>query len=440
MGFTDDQQRAIDAIKKYRMVSITGPPGSGKSYLVQNMEVDGTVLITALANAALANYPAESVANMAQIRTRLASKRLPSPKGLLGQFLTDVALGRKTTLVIDEASLLPSKDLQDLHDGLCKLRRSPKLPFGGVSRIILVGDPDQLPPIGGNPIQTWSMFSRFHEVRLTSNKRFSDMAWASFLADVAALTRRCRNGEISCPEKESAALQLAKFIQAGHRPKHDGATLIGWRREDVSRATERELDASDVKLVLTPSPKLSLQASARNRETRVLAVGKPVRVTENPKVSETGTWLTPRGKRVYNGAVGVFLGVVDANGESIDVADGDVVAMGPDRRVCIDIDGEVVTLEPSRPFSGSGPPLSGFVVQLESAAGMTVTSAQGSTLPNGIHFVLERTGPCAGGTVPVAQLLVALQRCPNPDRVSISDTLVGVSWPVVRQKRASPSP
>ena len=59
-----DQKEAISLIEKNRFVVLKGSPGTGKSFLIRTLlerSDFGPILVVALANAALANYPHDHV-------------------------------------------------------------------------------------------------------------------------------------------------------------------------------------------------------------------------------------------------------------------------------------------------------------------------------------------------------------------------------------------
>jgi hypothetical protein len=416
-----DQKSGVKAIEDNRLVVVEGGPGTGKSFMIRSLlgRPDfGPTLVVAIANAALAHYPHQYTANLAQVKARLGRKRIGRATDPLGKFLFAVSVGRPVLLVIDEAFLMSSKDLAELNTLLCVLRRSKTLPFGGVRRLVLVGDPGQLKPIDGEPISSYSLFPSFKSVKLTTNRRFDDPEYATLLTNVGTLLQKTEAGSVDRPEAEPSGQLFERFVRGIKRDPVPGATLIGWRRTDVAAATAQ---TNGIKLI--PS-KLGKAASNRDRETTIVSKGDAVRIKTNPKVKETGTSLTPESEMVYNGKIAIFDGVVDAEGN--DVVE-EHVEVGPDRLIRLVIGSEVVVLEPSRPYSGLAP-IAGHVVQIESARGMTVVSAQGSTLPNGIHFVAaERI------KVPAHQLLVALQRVPSPDLASVSKNVDGIRWPKRRK-------
>lgn len=152
MGFTPDQQIAFDRVTQGRSVFISGPAGTGKSFLINALvhwaaENGRNCAITATTgNAAfliggrtlhsflgigLANAPAES----------LAARTMKTHVG--------IRIRKLHMLIIDEISMISDELLDKISEYLCIVRkRPPSQPFAGI-QMVFVGDPCQLPPVNG---------------------------------------------------------------------------------------------------------------------------------------------------------------------------------------------------------------------------------------------------------------------------------------------------
>ena len=74
-----DQKKGIKAIEDNRLVVVEGGPGTGKSFMIRSLlgRPDfGPTLVVAIANAALAHYPHQYTANLAQVKARLGRKKI----------------------------------------------------------------------------------------------------------------------------------------------------------------------------------------------------------------------------------------------------------------------------------------------------------------------------------------------------------------------------
>ena len=146
------QEQAFNAVKTGRNVFITGPAGTGKSYLIQQIKewayrTNKTIALTALTGCA---------AVLIGGRTLHSTLSLGLGKGTAEDITAFIERNRVQMrrikglhiLVIDEVSMM-SDELFDKVSGVLSLvRRNPR-PFGGL-QLILCGDFAQLPPVSGN--------------------------------------------------------------------------------------------------------------------------------------------------------------------------------------------------------------------------------------------------------------------------------------------------
>ena len=146
------QQAAYDAILQGKSIFLTGPGGTGKSYLIK--EVFNTLTKETGRELALT-----AMTGCAAILLHTSAKTLHSWSGIgLGTDVVPLLVGKikksrravlrwmkADTLVIDEVSMLTAELLEKLEEIARKIRQINQ-PFGGM-QLVLVGDFYQLPPV-----------------------------------------------------------------------------------------------------------------------------------------------------------------------------------------------------------------------------------------------------------------------------------------------------
>lgn len=190
------QSTAFEILKTGTNVFLTGEPGSGKTYLVNQyiayLRSQGmSVAITASTGIAATHISGVTIHSWSGIgiRDQLTQRDL--------EFLAEnERLAKKirgtSVLIIDEISMLDAGTL-DMVEQVCRTIRRTAQPFGGL-QVVLVGDFFQLPPItrlGEGEARfafsaaAWTE-SMFEVCYLTEQHRQTDTALASVLAAIRA--------------------------------------------------------------------------------------------------------------------------------------------------------------------------------------------------------------------------------------------------------------
>lgn len=143
------QAQALKVMLNGDSVFLTGPPGAGKTYIlnqfIRRAKRSGkTVAVTASTGIAATHIGGTTIHSWSglgirdEVNNRDAQKLAKNARLNKRYNATDV-------LVIDEVSMLHGKRL-DMVNKVCRLLRQSERPFGGL-QVVLVGDLFQLPPV-----------------------------------------------------------------------------------------------------------------------------------------------------------------------------------------------------------------------------------------------------------------------------------------------------
>ncbi|MFH1192081.1 MAG: PIF1 family DEAD/DEAH box helicase [bacterium] len=143
------QKTALEILKTGQNVFLTGPAGSGKTFVLNKFikylkDNNITVAITASTGIAATHLNGKTVHSWSGLGINdtidgKIFKKIIHKRGLQRRIL------KTSTLIIDEISMLSAKQL-DAVDAICRAVRGNDLPFGGM-QVIFCGDFFQLPPI-----------------------------------------------------------------------------------------------------------------------------------------------------------------------------------------------------------------------------------------------------------------------------------------------------
>ena len=145
-----DQETALAILKKGHSVYLTGPAGSGKTYLlnlfVEHLKKKETrVAVTASTGLAATHLNGRTIHSWSGIGIR---KKLDATawKKIKNNSKLRKRIADTQVLIIDEISMLHDYQL-DMIDEICRYFRKSIYAFGGI-QVVMCGDFFQLPPVG----------------------------------------------------------------------------------------------------------------------------------------------------------------------------------------------------------------------------------------------------------------------------------------------------
>ena len=149
------QAQALQVMKRGDSVFLTGPAGSGKTYVLNQLIQDlkrrkRQVAVTASTGIAATHIGGTTIHSWSGLGIR-DQLNAHDRTWLAGNDRLSKRYNSTDVLIIDEVSMLHGARL-DMVNEACKLLRKSDEPFGGL-QVILTGDLFQLPPVnrGGGP-------------------------------------------------------------------------------------------------------------------------------------------------------------------------------------------------------------------------------------------------------------------------------------------------
>lgn len=237
------QKEALDILKLGHNVFLTGPAGSGKTFVLneyikflrENFVDVGITASTGIAATHMGGTTIHSWTGMGikDALTKIDLEELQTRKYLKDRF------ARTQVLVIDEVSMLHHFRL-DLIDKICRHMKNSDSPFGGM-QVILCGDFFQLPPIArfGEPVAQFAYESaawegaKFKVCYLEEQHRQTDSAFLKVLNEI-------RKNRLSDEGMNHLMSRHTKNRKA--EPEQIEPTLLYTHNIDVDNINQKELE------------------------------------------------------------------------------------------------------------------------------------------------------------------------------------------------------
>lgn len=272
------QETALKHLKSDRNVFLTGQPGTGKTYLI-NQYISWCVSngiipsVTASTGIAAIHVKGRTLHSFAGVRNdnTLTAKDI---EGILDSPFRRTSLSKAEVLIIDEISMVSAK-LLNAVDKLLRICRNSDDSFGGL-KVIAVGDFFQLPPVKGDfafTAESWKQ-ADFKVCYLHEQYRQSDKVFNDILTGI-------RKGELDKTQK-----QIIRDRVVEDAP--DDAIRLDTHNRKVDQINEMKLDLIDAdaqsyQMSEYGNDKVvkALKASCLSPELLILKVGAKVMFTKN---------------------------------------------------------------------------------------------------------------------------------------------------------------
>lgn len=284
-SFSPDQQRAFDAAQKGEHCLITGPGGTGKSYLIEKLKQSlprcAVVATTGIAAVNVGGLTIHSWSGMGMAKQTAEELMQLIMYKDYKESARDNIRGCDT-LIIDEISMLGAGFWQKLDQVLRAVRRDER-PFGGI-QLLMFGDFLQLPPVKDDFIFTTNIWEIINPVvvELTTIHRTKDKEFAELLT-------RIRKGEHTRADCNTLVALGGKPIKGQPLILHThNANVDTYNNQELAKlsaplCTYHATDNGSVKDAL-----YTLQKECRSPAELKLKVGARVMGTKNTDTFANG--------------------------------------------------------------------------------------------------------------------------------------------------------
>lgn len=274
------QEKALEHLKGLRNVFLTGQPGTGKTYTI-NQYIDWCVSngvipsVTASTGIAAIHVSGSTLHSWAGVRDDNSLSAQDIEDILSNPWVRD-RLCKCEVLIIDEISMVSAK-LLNVVAKLCMAARNDDHPFGGI-KVIVVGDFFQLPPVKGDfafTAEAWDQ-ADFQVCYLHEQHRQNDQVFNDILTNIRA-------GHLTDAQKEIIRGRLVPDAST-----LDGAIRLDTHNHKVDKINDLKLSRLDsepktyvMKSNGNESVVKALKANCLSPERLTLKVGAKVMFTQN---------------------------------------------------------------------------------------------------------------------------------------------------------------
>lgn len=354
-SFSPEQQLAFDKYVSGENIFITGPGGSGKSYLIKKIASHARqngkkIAICAMTGCAaiLLNCGAKTLHSWAGIGLARGDENIIVTRIITNKFkrnfwkYTDV-------LVLDEVSMLSSR-LFNLLDLIGQRVRKSPLPFGGI-QLVFCGDFFQLPPIGSDDDPESKQFcfesklwnntfenskGENNQIQLTTIFRQKDEIFAKILNQirVGRLTKTPYNTlmeyvgrkvDPSCKIKPTVLFPTRRAVEEINRTE---MTKLNSDVKEFSCKRVELIDEEDKKEIIVK--KEASEKQKESEEKYLVTNGlfeKTLKLREGAQVMCIANVDMENG--IYNGSQGIVIGFTPESNPIVRFVNGVERAMGP---------------------------------------------------------------------------------------------------------------
>lgn len=316
------QSTALDTLKLGHNVFLTGPAGSGKTYVLKQyllylQQKQVRVAVTASTGIAATHMNGVTIHSWSGMGVSDTMSDQELQHLLTKSYLKKIA--KTKVLIIDEISMLHARQL-DLVNEICQMFKQSREAFGGM-QVILSGDFFQLPPIGrkNDP----SVFAYQSEAWKSLNLKTCYLTEQHRQSDDSGLLRILKDMRAASVDEDTQELLMERYTAS---VPDSAMTKLYTHNMDVDRINDDHLHklpglASTYAMSATGGKKLveTLKRGCLAPEKLLLKKGALVMfVKNNPRVG------------YVNGTLGTVIDLPDDEYPIIKTKNGEVVTAEPE--------------------------------------------------------------------------------------------------------------